>query len=345
MTDRATVLVTGGAGYIGSHTCKMLSQSGVTPVTYDNLVYGHRHAVKWGPLVVGDIRDQARLVETIRTHRPTAVIHFAAFAYVGESVDSPAKYYDNNIRGTLSLLEAMRCEGVGRIVFSSTCATYGVPQRLPISEDLPQLPVNPYGWTKRMVEQILEDYSHAYGLRFAALRYFNASGADPDGDIGEEHDPETHLIPRALMAALGQIEHMDVFGDDYDTPDGTCIRDFIHVQDLAAGHVLALRHLERANADLKVNLGTGRGFSVKEVLAAVEKVTGRPVPVRMRPRRAGDPPALYADISRAREIIGFEPRFTDVADIVRTAYDFEVRRQAALAQSAPAASAQAGRAA
>jgi UDP-arabinose 4-epimerase len=327
MTDAGTVLVTGGAGYIGSHTCKMLSRAGLKPVTYDNLSLGHRHAVKWGPLVVGDIRDQSRLIEAIREHKPAAVIHFAASAYVGESVQSPAKYYDNNVRGTLSLLEAMRSEGVPRIVFSSTCATYGIPSKLPITEEMPQAPVNPYGWTKRMIEQALEDYSHAYGLRFAALRYFNASGADPDGEIGEEHDPEPHLIPRAIMASLGIIPHMDVFGDDYDTPDGTCIRDYIHVEDLAQGHVLALRHLELTNTDIKLNLGTGNGFSVRQILAAVEQVAGRPVPVKIGPRRPGDPPALYADIARARALIGFEPRFTDVHEIVRTAYAYFSRRE------------------
>ena len=327
MSTETRILVTGGAGYIGSHTCKALARAGAQPVAFDNLVFGHEHSVKWGPLVVGDVRDEAALRRAIQEHRPEAVIHFAAFAFVGESMHNPAKYYDNNVVGTLTLLEAMRKEGVGRIVFSSTCATYGVPAGLPIREDTPQLPVNPYGRTKLMIEQALEDYAAAHSVTFAALRYFNACGADPEGEIGEEHDPETHLIPRVIMAALGDIAYLEIFGDDYDTPDGTCIRDYIHVDDLAQGHVQALAHLTAGKGSLKVNLGTGNGFSVREIIAAVERVAGRPVPLKTMPRRPGDPPALFADISKARRVLGFVPRFTDPEEIVRTAWNFELRRR------------------
>src|SRR5215813_14835896 len=255
---RVVVLVTGGAGYIGSHACKALALAGHHPVAYDNLIHGHRNAVRWGPLEVGDIRDRAGLEQTLRRHRADAVMHFAGFAYVGESVSDPGKYYENNVAGTLSLLEAMRNCNVGCIIFSSSCATYGIPEHQPIHELIPQQPINPYGMSKFMVERILADYGAAYGLRFALLRYFNACGADPQGEIGENHDPETHLIPRGLMAATGAIPGLDVFGTDYPTPDGTCIRDFVHVCDLASGHVQALDYLLAGVASSPFNLGYGR---------------------------------------------------------------------------------------
>ena len=314
------VLVTGGAGYIGSHACKALAQAGYTPVVYDNLAYGHEWAVKWGPFERGDIQDRARLDQVIVRHRPVAVLHFAAFAYVGESVTDPAKYYRNNTVGSLSLLEAMQAHGVRDIVFSSTCATYGMPDVLPIAEAAPQRPINPDGASKLMVERMLADFAPAYGMGYLALRYFNAAGADPDGEIGEDHDPETHLIPLVLDAASGRRESIAVFGTDYDTPDGTCIRDYIHVTDLAQAHVLALKAL-RAGAPSDVfNLGNERGYSVREVIAAVERATGLPVPVKEAPRREGDPAALVADARKARDILGWRPRHAELDDMVRTAW-------------------------
>jgi len=323
--NRPSILVTGGAGYIGSHTCKALAAAGYTPVSYDNLVYGHREAVKWGPLIVGDIADRQALGAVFDEYRPLAVMHFAAYAYVGESVTDPAKYYTNNVGGSLSLLETMRQAGCGALVFSSTCATYGEPRSMPLREDHVQLPVNPYGRTKLLIEQALRDYGHAYGLRSGILRYFNACGADPDGEVGERHDPETHLIPRALMAAAGQIECLDLFGEDYDTPDGTCVRDYVHVTDLARVHVLALAHLLDKEQSLVLNLGTGRGTSVREIIAAVERVSGRKVPVRVSPRRAGDPPMLYADPSEAERVLGFRTRYNDVGEIMETAWRFHMQ--------------------
>ncbi len=318
----AAILVTGGAGYIGSHACKALAQEGFTPIAFDNLVLGHRDAVRWGPLVEADIRDEDALAETIRKYAVEAVIHFAAFAYVGESVDAPAKYYRNNVGGTLSLLDACRSASVDKLVFSSSCATYGVPDVLPITESAPQRPINPYGRTKLVVEQVLEDYAHAYGSRHVALRYFNAAGADPDGEIGERHDPETHLIPLALLAAAGRREALEVFGDDYDTPDGTCVRDYIHVTDLARAHVLALRHLLDGGDSLALNLGSGSGSSIREVIGAVAHVTGRRVPHVIKPRRPGDPPVLYADPRLAKERLGFETEMSDLHTIVGTAAAF-----------------------
>jgi UDP-arabinose 4-epimerase len=317
-----TILVTGGAGYIGSHTCKLLRQQGFEPVTVDNLSTGHASSVRWGPLVEADIRDTGALVAVMRLHRPAAVIHFAASAYVGESVMDPARYYSNNVVGTASVLAACREAGVSRLVFSSSCATYGIPDTLPISEDAPQRPISPYGRTKLIGEQMLDDHAAAYGLGFAALRYFNACGADPDGELGEWHDPETHIVPRAIMAASGLVSHLDLYGVDYPTPDGTCIRDYIHVADLARAHVLAARHLLNGGADLKLNLGSGSGASIRQLLAAVHAEIGRPVPVLVRPRRAGDPPALYADITRAAVELGFTPALSDLATIVRTAAPF-----------------------
>ncbi|MDX0678941.1 UDP-glucose 4-epimerase GalE [Sinorhizobium medicae] len=316
------ILVTGGAGYIGSHTAKLLRLEGIEPIVYDNLTTGNRSAVRWGPFVLGDILDGNHLVEVLEYHRPDAVIHFAASAYVGESVADPAKYYNNNVRGTLSLLDACRRTGVDKVIFSSSCATYGVPAVLPIHETTPQDPINPYGKTKLMAEHMLADYAAAFKLNYVALRYFNACGADPEGDLGEWHDPETHLIPRALMAAAGTILHLEVFGEDYDTPDGTCVRDYIHVSDLASAHVLAYRHLAKGGENLAINVGTGRGFSIREVLRAIVEVTGRDVPVVFRRRRFGDPPTLYADGGLACRTLGFLPRYSDLETIVRTAAPF-----------------------
>ena len=323
----SAILVTGGAGYVGSHACKALAAAGYTPVAYDNLGRGHRELVRWGPLEVGDLADRARLDEVFARHRPEAVMHFAAFAYVGESVQDPALYYRNNVGGTLELVEATRRAGVKALVFSSTCSTYGVPERMPIDEDTPQRPINPYGATKLAIERMLADYGAAYGLRSASLRYFNAAGCDPDGETGELHDPETHVIPRVLMAAAGEIEHVEVFGTDYPTPDGTCLRDYIHVADLARGHVRALDYLQRGGATTAVNLGTGRGFSVREVIAAAEQVTGHRIPVREAPRRPGDPPVLVADPARARALLGFAPRYTELAPMVATAWRWHTRQR------------------
>ncbi|KRD51187.1 UDP-glucose 4-epimerase GalE [Ensifer sp. ENS10] len=323
------VLVTGGAGFIGSHTCKRLAQQGFVPVVYDNLSTGHRANVRWGPLVEGDLEDTERLATAVRTFLPECVIHFAASAYVGESVEDPGKYYRNNVAGSIALLGACRATGLARIVFSSSCATYGVPQRLPITEDTEQFPINPYGRTKLMIELMLGDYARAYDFRSVALRYFNAAGADPEGQLTERHDPETHLIPRALMAAAGGIERLDIFGDDYATPDGTCIRDYIHVTDLADAHVAAVNYLNDGGEVLRANLGSGHGTSIREVLEAIDRVTGRQVPVQMLPRRPGDPPVLYADTSRARQQLGFRPAFSDIETIIRTAalgFGLEVRR-------------------
>jgi UDP-arabinose 4-epimerase len=319
-----TVLVTGGAGYIGAHACKALAAAGLRPVAYDSLVFGHRESVKWGPLEEGDIGDRAALDRAIEAHRPVAVMHFAAFAYVGESIADPAKYYRNNVLGTLSLLEAMRDRGIATLVFSSSCATYGVPSELPIREDCPQQPINPYGQTKLVNERMIADFGRAHGLRAISLRYFNACGADPDGEIGEDHDPETHLVPLALDAAAGKGE-LTLFGDDYPTPDGTCVRDYIHVTDLAEAHVAALKVLRDGAESTAVNLGTGIGISNREIIDGIERVTGRKVPYRVGPRRAGDPPVLVADPSRAREKLGWTASVSDLDTIIETAWRWHQR--------------------
>lgn len=320
---KPTVLVTGGAGYIGSQTCKSLAAGGYTPVAVDNMVYGHEWAVRWGPLEVADILDSARLDEIITRHKPIAVLHFAAFAYVGESVTDPGKYYTNNVAGSLSLLQAMARHGIDRLVFSSTCATYGNPIQIPINEHHPQAPINPYGASKQMVERMMADFGLAHGLRSIALRYFNAAGADPDGEIGEAHDPETHLIPLVLDTASGTRSHIDIYGDDYDTADGTCIRDYTHVADLADAHVLALRNLEQAQPGMRpYNLGNGAGFSVREVIAAAERVTGLKVPVKIAPRRAGDPAKLVGDNRAACAELGWKPRYSAIDDMLSTAWQW-----------------------
>lgn len=323
---KKNILVTGGAGYIGSHACKALHAAGYTPVTYDNLIYGHEKAVKWGPFIKGDILDIDLLFDVCEHYTPLAVMHFAAFAYVGESVENPSKYYKNNITGTLNVVEAMRHVNMDAIVFSSSCATYGLPNTMPISENMLQSPVNPYGWTKLFGERVIKDYSASYGMKFALLRYFNACGADPDGEIGEEHSPETHLIPLTLNAALHSEQPLLLFGEDYDTPDGTCIRDYIHVSDLARAHVLALKHLVKKQSNLELNLGTGKGTSVREIICAVEQVSGRKVVVQAASRRKGDPPSLYADVEKASDVLGFTARYTDVIDMVETVYNYMIDR-------------------
>lgn len=313
------ILVTGGAGYIGSHAARMLDRSGHQVWIYDNLCTGHRGAALSGRLIEGELADGAKLESALQENRIDAVMHFAAFAQVGESVVDPAKYYQNNVLASLTLLEAMRVAGVHRIVFSSTTATYGVPERVPITEDTPQQPINPYGFCKLVIERALADYAHAYGFGFAALRYFNAAGAAPEGDLGEDHHPESHLIPIVLEVALGQRDQITVFGDDYPTPDGTCIRDYIHVDDLSSAHLKALDRLQ-AGKGLHLNLGTGLGYSVREVIDACRRITGHPIPAVVGPRRAGDPPRLIADSSRARAELDWQPRYLELAPIVETAW-------------------------
>lgn len=315
-------MVTGGAGYIGSHTVRLLAEQGRKVVVLDNLVFGHREAVisEGVEFVEGAVGDRALLESLFKKHGFSAVVHFAAYAYVGESVSNPLKYYRNNTAEPLTLLEVMQEHGCKCFVFSSTCATYGVPASIPIVESNPQDPINPYGRSKLMVEWMLRDCDHAWGLKSACLRYFNASGAAEDGAIGEDHDPETHLIPRVLMAVTGEISHVDVFGTDYPTPDGTCIRDYIHVNDLADAHAKALDHLAGGGDSIRCNLGTGVGVSVREIIDAVEEVTGKKVPVQLGPRREGDPPQLLADPSLAREQIGWEAQHKDVRDMVKSAW-------------------------
>ena len=316
-------MVTGGAGYIGSHTCKVLHQAGYLPVTYDSLIKGHREAVKWGPFEHGDILDTSRLLDVMRQYRPRAVIHFAAFSLVAESVREPEKYYNNNVAGMLSVLECMRVESIKKIVFSSTCAVYGKPQVIPITEKESRKPVNPYGRSKLMVEEILHDYSHAYDMQAVILRYFNAAGADFDCEIGERHDPETHLIPLVLQAALDLEQAFTIFGNDYPTPDGTCIRDYIHVTDLAHAHVLALKHENENNKIAAFNLGTGIGYSVKEIIETVQSVTEQELTVRIGKRRIGDPPALVACADQANRLLKWYPQYSDIRNIVKTAWGWQ----------------------
>ncbi len=320
------VLVVGGAGYIGAHVCKALAARGDEPIVFDSLVSGHRHAVRWGPLFKGDIRDSAALDACFDAHKPDAVMHFAACIEVAEGQREPLRFWENNVGGVVTLLKSMARAGVKPLVFSSTCATYGEPESLPITEAEPQTPVNVYGRTKLAVERLLADVASVDGVRFAALRYFNAAGASPDGEIGEEHDPETHLIPNALKAAAGIGPAMKLFGDDYDTPDGTCVRDYIHVMDLADAHLAALDRLAGGAASFACNLGTGDGFSVRQILDAVHAVTGRPVPHDIAPRRPGDAARLVADIRRARELLDFQPRLSDPETIIRHAWAFHASK-------------------
>ncbi len=320
------VLVTGAAGYIGSHACKALARRGLQPVGLDNLERAGLRNLPWGPLEVADTRDRAALDAILRRHRPEAVMHFAAYAYVGESVAEPGRYYHNNVLGSLTLLESMRDAGVGRFVFSSTCATYGIPNRVPIDEDHPQSPINPYGSSKRMVERILADFDRAHGMQSVTLRYFNAAGADPDGEIGENHEPETHAIPLAIQAALGRLPRFQVLGTDYPTPDGSAIRDYVHVSDLADAHVRALEYLVAGGSSIALNLGTGQGHSVLQVVAAVEAETGQHITLERAARRTGDPAVLVAAAARSRATLGWTPAFTDLREIVRTAVAWERRR-------------------
>jgi UDP-arabinose 4-epimerase len=317
---RGVVLVTGGAGFVGSHACQTLARAGYEPVTFDDLRTGDATSARYGPLVVGDLASPADIGAALAAHRPTAVLHFAASAYVGESVTDPAKYYRNNVANTLNLLEAMRANGVDLLVFSSTCATYGEPRRLPIDESHPQRPINPYGHAKLFVEGMLASFDVAYGLRSVALRYFNAAGADPDGEIGENHEPETHLIPLVIQTALGHRPALEIYGTDYPTADGTAVRDYIHVSDLASAHVHALRYLLDGGPTTALNLGVGHGYSVRDVIETVERITGARVPTVERPRRAGDPPALVADAAKARATLGWRPEHSQLDEIVATAW-------------------------
>jgi UDP-arabinose 4-epimerase len=316
----ASILVTGGAGYVGSHTCKALRRAGFDPVTYDNLVRGNPESVKWGALEIGELTDSVHLRETLAHYRPAAVVHFAALAYVGESNLNPSAYYQNNVGGTAALLGAMREAGVGKIVFSSSCAVYGAPVVGPIPEETPYAPINPYGATKMICERMLQECSTAFPLSFVALRYFNAAGADPEGEIGECHVPETHAIPLLLEAAAGESKGFTIFGDDYPTADGTCVRDYVHVTDLADAHVTALRALLDGAESTSLNLGTGRGWSVRELVAKVRDVTGCDFPVLASARRPGDPPVLTADASRARHQLSWRPKYADPSSQIMHAW-------------------------
>ncbi|MEM8675644.1 MAG: UDP-glucose 4-epimerase GalE [Cyanobacteria bacterium P01_G01_bin.67] len=323
------ILVTGGAGYIGSHSVLALQQAGYEVIVLDNLVYGHRDLVEGVlgvELIVGDTCDRSLLRQLFAEHQIEAVMHFAAYAYVGESVTKPAKYYDNNVIGTFTLLEAMREAGVNRFVFSSTCATYGVPESVPIVEDQPQQPINPYGATKLMVERILQDFDQAYNFRSVCLRYFNAAGADPEARLGEDHNPETHLIPLVLQTALGQRESISIYGADYNTPDGSCVRDYIHVMDIAQAHILALEYLLQDGKTDFFNLGNASGFSVKEVIETARKITGKEIKAEVSDRRPGDPPALVGSGAKAQQILGWKPQYSDLEDIISHAWQWHQKR-------------------
>lgn len=315
-----TILVTGGAGYIGSHVCKALSQNGFLPIAYDNLSTGHAYAVKWGPLIEGDLNDQSKLDQTFRIYQPKAVLHFAACAIVVESMSNPAKYYHNNITSTLSLLDSMKKANVNLLVFSSSCATYGNPQFSPMTEDHPQIPINPYGRSKLMIEQILEDYESAYQLYSAKLRYFNAAGADLETQIGENHSPETHLIPSIIQTAMKLKKEIIVYGTDFPTADGSAVRDYIHVQDIAIAHVLALQYLLANKKSLFLNLGTGKGYSALEILHAIEKYINKSIPTRLEPKRPGEPACLLASAQKARDCLGWTPKVSDLNTLIDSAW-------------------------
>lgn len=327
MRGRKMILVVGGAGYIGSHINKMLHQKGIETVIYDNLVYGHKEAVKWGTLEIGDLADEKRLDEIFTKYPIDAVFHFAAYAYVGESVTNPSKYYNNNVANTLHLLDAMVKHHVKNIVFSSTCATYGQPEKTPILEDMPQHPINPYGASKLMIERILADYHSAYDLNYCCLRYFNAAGADPMGEIGESHDPETHLIPLILAAAAGNRENIKVFGTDYDTRDGSCIRDYIHVTDLADAHLRAMEYLKKGGESTCMNLGNCIGNSVLEVIEAAKEVTGKEIAVVLDERRPGDPAILVGSAKKAEEILGWKPQYGEIKTILEHAWNWYCKKE------------------
>jgi UDP-arabinose 4-epimerase len=315
-----TIFVTGGAGYIGSHCCKAFAQAGWDVVVYDHLKHGWRDMVKWGPLIEGDILDAERLNAAMAEVKPDAVAHFAALISVAQSVADPALHYRNNSLGAFNVLEAMRGAGTDKIIFSSTAATYGIPTLVPIPEDHPQRPINPYGWSKLMVERMLADYAAAYGLKYAALRYFNAAGADIDGEIGERHEPETHVIPLAARGALRDDYEFTIFGEDFDTRDGTCVRDYVHVTDLGSAHQLALQHLMNGGESGAFNLGTGAGATVKEIADAIEKTSGKPLKRAIGPRRAGDPATLVALSDKAKRVLGWEPEHSSIEEIVQTAF-------------------------
>jgi UDP-glucose 4-epimerase len=324
-----TILVTGGAGYIGSHAVLALREAGYEVVILDNLVYGHRDIVETVlkvELIEGDIADRALLDKIFKTREFAAVMHFAAYAYVGESVSQPAKYYRNNVAGTLTLLEAMCDAGIKNFVFSSTCATYGVPEQIPVLEDQPQQPINPYGMSKLMVEHILDDFDRAYGLRSVRFRYFNAAGADPEGRLGEDHSPETHILPLVLLTALGKRESISIYGTDYDTPDGTCLRDYIHVSDLAQAHILGLEYLLNGGSTEVFNLGNGQGFSIREVIEAARVVTSRPIAVTLADRRPGDPPILVGSGEKAKQVLGWNPQYADLETILKHAWQWHQKR-------------------
>ena len=325
------ILVTGGAGYIGSHTCKALALQGYQPIAFDNLTRGSRSAVKWGPLVVGDVTNKRELRQTIDRYQVDAVMHFAALAYVGESVGNPGWYFRNNVASTTNLLEVMAETGVDKLVFSSTCAVYGTPAEVPISEGTPTSPINPYGESKLQVERMLPWFANAHGLNWVALRYFNAAGADPDGEIGESHDPETHLIPLAIQAALGSGPALKIFGADYPTKDGTAVRDYVHVSDLADAHVRALEYLDEDGESGAFNLGTERGLSVCQIVDEVRSVSQNMLPLIESGRRAGDPALLIADAARAHDLLGWRPRYSDLATIIGTAHDWERNKVLAVA--------------
>lgn len=320
------ILVCGGAGYIGSHVNKQLHKEGYETVVFDNLVYGHREAVKWGTFIQGDLKNPEEIEAVFQKYPIEAVFHFAAYAYVGESVGNPEKYYYNNIANTLNLLHVMKQYECKKIIFSSTCATYGEPERIPITEDMAQNPINPYGFTKLAVEHVLKDYDRAYGLKYVILRYFNAAGADPDCEIGEEHNPETHIIPLILDAASGKRPDIKVFGTDYPTPDGSCVRDYIHVTDLAQAHLLALKYLENGGESDFFNLGNEKGTSVLEIIDAVRRVTGKAFKVVHAPRREGDPPYLVGSSEKAKCVLGWKPQYADIDTIVEHAWAWHEKR-------------------
>ena len=325
MTDH--VLVTGGAGYVGSHACKALAGAGFVPVTVDNLARGHAGAVRWGPLVTGELADSSLLARVLAQYRPVGVLHFAALAYVGESVQRPDRYYTNNVGGSLGLLNALQAQSAPPLVFSSSCAVYGIPTTPLLAEDHPTEPINPYGRSKLMVETMLRDFDAAHGQRSVSLRYFNAAGADPGGEIGEQHDPETHALPLAIAAALGWLPHFDILGSDYPTADGTAVRDYVHVSDLAAAHVAALRYLLAGGVTTALNLGTGTGHSVRQLLESVQRITGRPIAGRAQPRRPGDPPRLVADTARAARVLDWRARHSSLDEIVATAVRWHAGNQ------------------
>lgn len=324
---RRNILVTGGAGYIGSHTCKALYEAGFTPVVYDNLSSGNAGAVKWGPLEKGDIRDTFHLGKVLDKYKPAAIMHFAAFIQVGQSVSDPSIYYNNNVHGSWCLLDQAGTHGIRHLVFSSTAAVYGMPETPLISEDHPLAPINPYGNTKLAMENMIRDYGAAYSMSYAILRYFNAAGADPEGELGTAYPKDTHIIPLLMQTATGEREQIDIFGDDYPTPDGTAVRDYIHVSDLATAHVLSLKHILAGQGNLTLNLGTSSGFSVRQVLETSRSVTGQEIRAEDKPRRPGDPAVLVADAGASRRILGWRPTLSTLETIVGTAWDWQQKKK------------------